>query len=704
MPQIGAHLVIAELLIDPPSSLTTRPANPLRSSFATQILQRRDLRTAYNLGAVGPDLLYFMTDNWLTIPKVGGTNPIISFVDRLTDCYKVIQDAKSVYARLDALLLEPVDTADDAINHWFDGGASEEARELKSEGYRALLLAAEMLVLADESLTIPNPAAGLGIPGFSNAPDITLESQGLNTGYLRTWGHPYTSEMGNNGFIYKEAAPNPSSIDPNNRDHSDLAERRRYEKGWWWADLLHNRRSGLFAERLLKSAPGDLERAYALGYFTHVAGDICGHPYVNTVVGGPYRHHVIRHLVMENVIDSWVWDKFSELKVVNGSDLVDAHLHTAIDVRPFGPDDPFVRIAKHLINTMNEVYLQGQDAHGTPLSRIAPSLIPGSVPSSDDIGHAYRMLLTILEHATTAGIEAPQPPSLVWPDQAASDPVAALQALRNEMDGEALDAFNRATAALGTAAAGPPAPGSSPEAAVSWIIAPFVGGVWALVFLTMVLTYGPAAINRMRLMPKRWLIYFMRLAIYQFVRMLLWKLALNGFGKVSRADLNNQFALSCWRLPARRTRSGAFRYSFQKVPHTRTGFWLRDPADFVPSVAREVFALSPAGTWMGAESCPYPVGATPDVFITGPRFDLSRKPDLVKFASAQRPEESLIVETETFKGPQLGNAVEFSRMLIDGDYPAGAFDLDADLGYGFLGWEGPLGVPPRYGPLGATVL
>ena len=84
-------------------------------------------------------------------------------------------------------------------------------------------------------------------------------------------------------------------------------------EAWWWFDVLHYRRSGQYATALLKRAQANNDQelmAYAAGYCSHVAADIVGHPYVNTIVRGPYRHHAQRHKVVENSHDVWAWKRF----------------------------------------------------------------------------------------------------------------------------------------------------------------------------------------------------------------------------------------------------------------------------------------------------------------------------------------------------------------------------------------------------------
>ena len=75
---------------------------------------------------------------------------------------------------------------------------------------------------------------------------------------------------------------------------------------WWWMDILHYRRTGAFAKALLNNASGSAQISYARGYMTHVAGDICGHPFINGLVDGPFRNHAYRHLVLETLADTWL--------------------------------------------------------------------------------------------------------------------------------------------------------------------------------------------------------------------------------------------------------------------------------------------------------------------------------------------------------------------------------------------------------------
>jgi hypothetical protein len=78
-------------------------------------------------------------------------------------------------------------------------------------------------------------------------------------------------------------------------------------------DLLHWRRTGTFLRVLVETgqASGDLRReAYAYGYLTSYAGKVCGSPFVNSIVGGPYRTQWWRHRYINNHVDAWVFGHY----------------------------------------------------------------------------------------------------------------------------------------------------------------------------------------------------------------------------------------------------------------------------------------------------------------------------------------------------------------------------------------------------------
>ncbi|MFD0560617.1 hypothetical protein ACFQ2M_00200 [Kitasatospora saccharophila] len=79
---------------------------------------------------------------------------------------------------------------------------------------------------------------------------------------------------------------------------------------WVPRDTVHAHRTGTFwhALREKAAASGDPRiRAFGLGATAGYAGALCGNPFVNGVVGSPYRTHWWRHRWVSHHVDAWVW-------------------------------------------------------------------------------------------------------------------------------------------------------------------------------------------------------------------------------------------------------------------------------------------------------------------------------------------------------------------------------------------------------------
>lgn len=80
------------------------------------------------------------------------------------------------------------------------------------------------------------------------------------------------------------------------------------DQAYFWSDMLHYRETGSFARAILKNARASKDDgaiAYALGYITHIATDVTGHAFVNSISGGPFRLHWQRHHLVENHMDAF---------------------------------------------------------------------------------------------------------------------------------------------------------------------------------------------------------------------------------------------------------------------------------------------------------------------------------------------------------------------------------------------------------------
>lgn len=93
------------------------------------------------------------------------------------------------------------------------------------------------------------------------------------------------------------------------------------EQSFLWSDMLHYRRTSNVPQRLfahadeLLASDNDLDKehgqqllAYAGGWVCHVATDVIAHSFVNEQAGGPFRTHWQRHHLVENHMDAFNYE------------------------------------------------------------------------------------------------------------------------------------------------------------------------------------------------------------------------------------------------------------------------------------------------------------------------------------------------------------------------------------------------------------
>lgn len=376
----------------------------------------REHPSYYALGAIGPDLFFFLPD--FRSICIGGkriplANTLIGIVDWLNELYEL----------LDTWILSDWEK--------YFGPGNENTAEAISR------------ITGDLSTVVQDITGGFSalsttalISLASQAHDwIGLFSLGLNKGY----------------------------------DNQDF----------FWSDMLHYRKTSHFGRSLWTLANekeqsgqptveeakeiADRLRAYALGYITHLATDTTGHPFVNEKSGGPFRTHWQRHHLVENHMDAHTYD------VDSGNNLrynmfTESALHYRIafdedsqvdDYRGGFPDYPlgdslrqmYVRrrvldldsampadLAKLIFDAMGQTYqtgatpdpgaaadsspriILGGDGRPEPTTPFLPGLsMPGSIPN------AYLTLFRYLKISTLDGFkhEKPEPPELFpnldWP-------------------------------------------------------------------------------------------------------------------------------------------------------------------------------------------------------------------------------------------------------------------------------------------------
>ena len=253
---------------------------------------------------------------------------------------------------------------------------------------------------------------------------------------------------------------------------------------WFWADVLHYWRSGTFVENLVTEAHktgNDNLLAYAYGYVTHHVTDVVGHPYVNQVVGGPWRLYWQRHHLVENFIDDYVWDRWhtptpspagaseppldtlvsSPHTLGTGASLTYSRLNDwinigrsslgdpvddivdqvtmnlgtllkdigiAVDTEPTPPNDPdFVAWSELIVKALHDTY----DGY-KPTNLTKPYFLQGKLtsradgfPTKDDVAAAFGAFRLLLRVTTEEAIFDPQPPSITQDISAAIDKLAA---------------------------------------------------------------------------------------------------------------------------------------------------------------------------------------------------------------------------------------------------------------------------------------
>ncbi|MBW2736775.1 MAG: zinc dependent phospholipase C family protein [Deltaproteobacteria bacterium] len=251
MPKYGVHAIIMEAAVasSPPEIKALMEEN----------------RGAALLGSVGPDLLFF--------------SPEYENFDFFVQVAHNLKGLKKTFGEIKEKIAKGLETIEEALGPV--GSAIRETAETVGD-----ILPLECLGgLVDDVKDAANAFSGAMkntlITGIDGGVDIVNDAVGLPSFSHRVFDDQFT----------------PAS------QHGER------EWKWLWFDMLHYRNTGLFGKNLLKAAKTDIQKAYALGYLTHVAADTVGHNFVNRIVCGPYRLHPQRHVIVENFIDSYQFKK-----------------------------------------------------------------------------------------------------------------------------------------------------------------------------------------------------------------------------------------------------------------------------------------------------------------------------------------------------------------------------------------------------------
>jgi len=228
------------------------------------------------------------------------------------------------------------------------------------------------------------------------------------------------------------------------------------DKSYLWSDMLHYRATGQFGQQLWENAKSagqhqNRQRAYALGYLTHLATDVTAHAYVNAISGGPFRTHWQRHHLVENHIDAYWYlldtaQMAPRTMVAGYRQWTESALYYDIGFDEHDDDAPLVRpalptghtlrenwerkrlldkdsklpdeIAELLLQTIKDVFYAPGSTNGHPLilrTNVGTDL--EGLPTTQLIKEPYDVFWQYLRFSTTDGLaHDPPPPPDVFPN------------------------------------------------------------------------------------------------------------------------------------------------------------------------------------------------------------------------------------------------------------------------------------------------
>lgn len=589
MPKFGTHILISEL------ATAKRP-----DLFGAS-------NNASRLGAIGPDLTLFLFDPITNDSVRKGFDVAVSV---LSDIRRFKKELKAIEEYFNGPIKD--------LENWVTGGLSTDLTSLLETAIDSMLLAAKLgVAVGSGSINIQNPLFQLVGSGqldpaiFSNPkyfqPDFII-STADNFGFpFRYFGHPYTED---GAWKHPEATG----------DYSN----------WWWMDMLHYRNTGDFALALKANADDTITRSYAHGYMSHVAGDICGHPFINAIVGGPFRNHAYRHIVLESLADTWLWDKQGK------GDILNSMLHENI----YLDRADLNKVSKLIVTAMKEVYKDP----------MLPSQLPGRYPSWTEIRGAYERMYLYLDLSTSGGVNRPIPP----PDNP------------GDLLHEITDLLSRNN------------PGNPPNYGgndiLEYLKALLGYLLKGVVFLAMIATLPGAVMARFLSIGPRWLIYLIHLAIYMIVSGLRSLLAMMGWGYAGKDDFRN-FGFLEDLITVGGHSLESYPYSSTTIP--KPPFYWLSPPHWMAYLEEKMTKVGPI-----------PYGAKPSWII-----DPSNKMDSIAIVeallSASTPTKTaqLVEDMISKNNSGFGNAVDFFIAISDGTITLPNLDLDGDRGYAYRPWE-----------------
>jgi hypothetical protein len=606
MPKYGVH----EIVLNRASAVLANSGNSRASDAAHDIEQNKGIA---NLGAIGPDLFFWGTD--------------YDAVDKLFTLYKNIEKVIDVYNKVVA----PIRAVKDAV-----GEATEAV--VGSLAPNTLELVKKLVEEVQETATDFKATVTTGIfAGVIGIGDLFAEAAHL----------PRLSAE-----LFDLFSPP--------MQHQLKAGQALDVRKWYWFDMLHYRRTGLFAKNLIAAAGTSQERAYAYGYLSHIATDVVGHGFVNQIVGGPYRLNIQRHVTMENYLDSWAYTRYR-----NGADVSKKLAGTLQLPVPSQLPDGIVQML--------------DSAFRTTYADLHPNLLrdPGFY-TQGEIHTCYEAFHTVLSVFEKMGVEPPEEPF-----------------------SNVLDILNDALSDL---LESPPSPPDPPSSTCSWEDILSIGltqssrdcydeffreaAEWAKYLGELILWTFETLLDLLDLILSLLLalpitvllalLYGIQLLLYGVYQNIRTMLAEFGFVYPLPDEL------------------------FTSIGQSLTSTFLACGVPFKYPLSRNnnvSHLVCPTGGIETMQTAPdfYSLSSPSDAtdFIESLPFDRSA---LIDYAAAATPSQTVGLES-SYPRKRIGNATELTKWMItaalgesaeDEPYVYSNWDLDSDRGYGYKAWSGRL--------------
>ena len=415
----------------------------------------------------------------------------------------------------------------------------------------------------------------------------------------------------------------------------------------------------MVAKALLKnSAPDSGARAFAIGYTTHYACDTVGHPFVNTMVGGPYRTHSQRHKFVENHHDVWAWDEYMNEEFIKSN--LGENQYKLDGDEDFLPDD----VKELILTCLKELYFKDEQ------------WLYGKEVTGDDLDNAYQLWLGYFKRTTNV-TELPEPVPYSYTAEAEA----------------VFDRFKDNVSDLYDAITNPGSGGWSLlsifEAIAIAIISPVLLAIAAADFIL-------GEIESLAAAPINYLLSYIYENLYSSFKQLHYGLALNGlafpFKDQLETDISKHTTDSSINDKNGNNASGIIDHypmkKFSIVGMENTSHLVYPFLSTGNEKENSIAAVAP----------PSYFDKSPNHYIDGNlRFSQNYfnyvsnfRPSLDSDDARQNDFENFRVQASELS---LGNAIDFSTVLLEDFFQNGEnakfpnFNLDSDRGYAFKGWR-----------------